>query len=131
MIIFVSVVISHGQERPQGITLSDAISIATKMIPGEVIRTERERGLYEIKIRTAVGRIEKVYCDEMTGKLAVKDNISLDEATVIASRAVPGAVIKVEFKKGNFEVKIRTANGLRQEVSVDGRNGEILKIKRD
>lgn len=131
MVIFVSVVISHGQERIQGITLTEAISIATEKIPGEVIRTERGRGLYEIKIRTADGRTEKVYLDAITGELAGKEAITLDEATVIATKAVPGEVIKVEFERGNYEVKVRTADGLRKEVYIDGRSGEVLKVKRD
>ncbi|MBE9504647.1 MAG: PepSY domain-containing protein [Proteobacteria bacterium] len=131
MVLLASVVLSHSQERPQGITLTEAIAIATEKIPGEVIRTERERGLYEIKIRTADGRIEKVYLDALTGDLAGKEAITLDEATAIATEAVPGDVIKVEFERGNYEVKIRTTNGLRKEVYIDGRSGEVLKIKRD
>ena len=131
IIILATVVMSYGEDKTKGITLNEAISIAKEKIPGEVIKTERERGLYEIKIRTAEGRIEKVYLDATTGELAGKESISLDKATAIATNAVPGEVVKVKFERGNYEVKIRTAEGLRKEVYVDGRSGEVLKIKRD
>jgi len=66
MIMLTFVAMSHGAEKGQGITLTEAIAIAKEKVPGEVLKTERERGVYEIKIRTADGRTEEVYVDAAT-----------------------------------------------------------------
>lgn len=129
MIVLGSVILSHAGEKGSGITLTEAIAIAKERAPGEVIKTELERGVYEIKIRTADGRAEKIYVDAGTGEPAGKEAITLDEATAIATKAVPGEVVKIEFERGRYEVKIRTAEGVRKEVYIDARNGEILKVK--
>jgi len=131
MVILASVIASHALEKAEGITLTEAISIAKEKVPGEVVKAERERGLYEIKIRRADGRTEKIYLDALTGKPVKNGAITIDEAIAIATGEVPGEVIKVDFEKGRYEVKIRTADGLRKEVYVDARSGEIIKVKRD
>ena len=129
MIALIFVVLSHADELPKGITLADAISIATEKAPGEVIKAELEDGLYELKIKTKVGRIEKIYLDAATGKPVKKMAISLSEATAIATKEVPGEVLKVEFERSKYEIKVRSSNGAIKEVYVDARSGKILKIK--
>ena len=129
MIILLSVIVSHGKEKVKEITLAEAISIAAETIPGEVVRAERERGLYEVKIRTGDGKTEKVYLDAFTGKAVNKKILSVDDATTVATRGFPGEIIKVEFEKGRYEIRIRTADGIGKEVYVDGETGEIIKVK--
>ncbi len=129
VVVLASVMVSIGEEKINGITLTEAISLATENISGEVVKVERERDFYEVKIRTSDGRIEKIYLDPLTGKPVKKGTITIDEATAIATEEVSGEAIKVEFEKGRYEVKIRTADGIRKEVYVDARSGEIVKVK--
>ena len=84
MVMFASVVISCRQEKSQGVTLTEGISIATERIPGEVIRTERERRFYEIKI-------------------PISDGL----------RKISGETIKTERESRFYEIKIPIADGLR------------------
>lgn len=129
VVVLVSVMVSIGEEKLNGITLTEAISLATENISGEVVKAEREKGLYEVKIRTADGRIEKIYLDAFTGKPIKKGVITIDEATAIAIREVPGEVIEVEFEKGRFEIKISSDDKKLKEVYVDAKTGEIVKVK--
>ncbi len=114
----------------QGIGIKKAIEIATEKVPGDVIKVELERGIYEVKIRTKEGRVEKVYVDARDGRIVERKNISIDDAVNIATKKVPGEVVKVEFERGIYEVKIRTPDGSVAEVYVDGRDGTIVKLKR-
>ncbi len=129
MISLVFVVLLHAGELPKGITLTEAISIATEKAPGEAIKAELEDGIYEIKIKTVSGGIEKIYLDAATGKPVEKATVSLSEATAIAKKEVPGEVLKVKFKRSKYEIKIRSTDGVLKEVYVDARSGNILKIK--
>lgn len=123
------VVISHGADKNGIIPIAEAIAIAIKHVPGDVVKAEMERGLYEIKVRTAEGKTEMVYVDSSSGEVFEKKIITLDEATAIATKKVSGKVIKVEFEKGRYEVKIVSSTGTLKEVYVDGKSGEIIKMK--
>lgn len=129
MISLIFVVLSHGGELPGKLTLADAISIATKKAPGEVIKGELEDGIYEVKIKRKSGRIENIYLDAATGKLVEKATISLDEATAIAKKEVPGEVLKVEFERGKYEIRIKDTRGAIKKVYVDAGSGNVLKVK--
>ena len=129
MISLIFVVLTHAGELPGRLTLSEAISIAIQKAPGEVIKAEFEDDIYEIKIRGEKGRIEKIYLDAATGKPIEKATVPLDEATALAVKEVPGKVLKVEFERGRYEIKIRTAGGAIKKVYVDGRSGKVLKVK--
>ena len=123
------VVVSHGADKSSIIPITEAIAIAIKHVPGDVVKAELERGLYEIKVRTAEGETVKIYLDAATGKPVEKATVSLSEATAIAKKEVPGEVIKVKFKQSKYEIKIRSTDGAIKEVYVDARSGNILKIK--
>lgn len=129
MISLIVVVLSHAGELPNKLTLADAISIAIQKVPGEVIKAELENGLYELKVKRESGRIEKIYLDAATGKPVKKVAISLSEATSIATKEVPGEVLKVEFERSKYEIKVRSSNGAIKEVYIDARSGKILKVK--
>lgn len=129
MISLIFVVLSHAGELPSKLTLADAINIATGKAPGEVIKAELEDGLYELKIKTVSGRIKKIYLDAATGKAVEKVAVSLSEATAIATKEVPGEVIKVEFERSKYEIKIRSTDRILKEVYVDARSGKVLKVK--
>ena len=129
MISLSLVVLSHAGELPKGVTLTEAISIATEKAPGEAIKAELEDGIYEIKIKTVSGRTEKIYLDAATGKPVEKATVSLSEATAIAKKEVHGEVLKVKFKRSKYEIKIRSTDGILKEVYVDARSGNILKLK--
>ena len=70
--------ISYGEEKKNNITLAEAKAIALKVIPGEIVKAEREKGHYEIKIRTSEGKIEKVYIDAKDGNIMKRDRKSYD-----------------------------------------------------
>lgn len=129
MISLIFTVLSHAGELPGRLTLAEAISIATKKAPGEIIKAELEDGIYELKIKRESGAVEKIYLDAATGKLLEKATVSLDEATSLAIKEVPGEIVKVEFERGRYEIKIRTAGGAIKKVYVDGRSGKVLKVK--
>ena len=58
--------------------MAEANAIATKAIPGDIVKTEREKGYYEIKIRTSEGIVEKVYVDAKDGNIMKRDRKSYD-----------------------------------------------------
>ena len=70
--------ITYGEEKRKSITLAEANAIATKAIPGDIVKTEREKGYYEIKIRTSEGIVEKVYVDAKDGNIMKRDRKSYD-----------------------------------------------------
>ena len=129
MISLSLVVLSHAEEISKELTLTEAITIATEKVPGEAIKAELEDGLYEIKIKTVSGKTEKIYLDAATGKPVEKATLSLNKATAIATKEVPGEVIKVEFERSKYEIKIRSTDGILKEVYIDARSGKVLKIK--
>ena len=129
MLSLLFVVLSQAGELPRGITLKEAIAIAAEKAPGEVIKAELEDGIYEIKIKGAGGETEKVHLDAATGKEVKKVPVSLGEATAIALKEVAGEVVKVEFERGRYEIKIRGTDGALKEVYVNGISGNIVKIK--
>lgn len=61
--------------------------------------------------------------------------ISMMQATEIALQQVPGEVVKaeLEFDDGvlQYEIEIRTSEGIKYEVKVDAVTGEILRVKLD
>lgn len=74
--------LAHAEEKAAGeekhkvevkvtISLEDAIAIAKKEIPGEVVEAEYERGRYEIKILKD-GKITKLYVDAKDGGIKRK-----------------------------------------------------------
>lgn len=56
-------------EENKAITLDDAIAIAQKAYPGDVVKKEKERGLYEVYIKTADGKKIKVKIDPASGEI--------------------------------------------------------------
>lgn len=61
--------------------------------------------------------------------------ISMNRAMEIALQRVPGEVIKaeLEFDDGvlQYEIEIRTNEGVKYEVKVDAVTGQILRVKLD
>lgn len=78
-IILGACTMAFAQER-QGITLEDAIGIAKREVPGEVIKAEFEDGIYEIKIMTEDGERIKVKIDAKDGSIIRKGKILKDSS---------------------------------------------------
>jgi uncharacterized membrane protein YkoI len=61
--------------------------------------------------------------------------LPLTQAIDIATRQVPGEVIKVELEdehgRAVFEIKVLAANGRVREIKLDGQDGRILEIEDD
>lgn len=70
--------VSYGEEKKNDIPMEEAIAIAVKEIPGDVIKTELEKGYYEIKVKTKEGRTEKVYVDAKDGSVLKREKKSRD-----------------------------------------------------
>ncbi len=51
------------------ISMDEAIESALNAIPGKVIETEMEDGIYEIKIRSEEGWVSEVYVDPWDGSI--------------------------------------------------------------
>lgn len=80
ILLAISSAVSYGEEKgKKDITMEEAITLASKEVPGEVIKAEFEKGYYEIKIRTAEGRIEKLYVDPRDGSILRKGKRSSDK----------------------------------------------------
>ncbi|MEK7313654.1 MAG: PepSY domain-containing protein [Deltaproteobacteria bacterium] len=66
----------HKAEVKGTISLEEAIAIAKKEVPGEVVEAEYERGRYEIKIlkdgKITDGRITEIYVDAKDGSIKRK-----------------------------------------------------------
>lgn len=120
--------ISHSGEK-QRITLTEAVKIALEKTSGEVISAELKKGVYEIKIMTEDGKIEKAYVEAEKGGVEVENRkrIPLDEATAIAVKDTPGEVVKVEFENDRYKIKIKAYEGGTAKIYVDAFSGEILK----
>ena len=118
-----------GEEKGSVMPLSEILILATKKVPGKVVKAELKQGLYEVIIISSKGKEERVYINAIEGKVEEKLVLSLDEATEIALKNVAGEVIKVEFERGKYEFKIRTSKGDKKEVYIDSRSGKVLKVK--
>ena len=119
--------------KQSAISIEEATKIARDHVKGEVIKVEREQGLYEVKVLTTDGKPVKLYIDAATGKVVRKGKrrISLDTAISIAKKAVSGEVVKAELERGRYEVKIRLENGRIAELYIDATTGEIIKSKKE
>ena len=62
-------------EGRQGITLEDAINIASREVPGKVIEAEFEEVIYEVNIRTESGERVKFKIDPKDGTIIRKGRI--------------------------------------------------------
>lgn len=56
-------------EEKKAVTLDEAVAIATKAYPGEVLKKEKERGLLEVYIKTEDGKKVKVKIDPASGEI--------------------------------------------------------------
>ncbi|MDH4101270.1 MAG: PepSY domain-containing protein [Nitrospirota bacterium] len=56
-------------EEKKALTLDDAVGIAQKAYPGEVVKKEKERGLFEVYVKTADGKTVKVKIDPASGDI--------------------------------------------------------------
>jgi len=118
-----------GEEKGSVMPLTEVLMLATKKVPGKVIKAELKQGLYEVIIISSEGKEESVYIDAIKRKVVEKSGISLDIATKIALEKVPGQILKVEFERGRYEFKIMSDSGKKKKVYIDSRSGEVLKIK--
>lgn len=61
--------------------------------------------------------------------------ITIEEAIRIARQQVPGEVVKVELERKGprliYEVDIVTSQGVKYEVEMDARTGEVLEVEID
>jgi len=126
MLFLASIAMALASDNKPDVSISDAISIAKGQVPGRVIRAKWEKGIYEVRIRTGDGENKTLFIDDAKGSVLYRDIISVDDAVGIATGEVPGRVIKVEFEKGLYEVKIRTKDGNKVEVKVDSAGGKVL-----
>lgn len=62
-------------EERQGINLEEAISIATKEVPGRVLEAEFENGVYEVKVKTENGEKIKMKIGPGDGTILRKGKV--------------------------------------------------------
>ncbi len=87
--------------------------------------------MYEIKIRTEGGKVEKLYVDAKKGGGEAKKGISLDQATAIALEDTPGEVIGVAVDGNRYRVKVKPEKGSGTvKIYVDAVSGKIVKKKK-
>lgn len=109
------------------VDLSRAVETASTEVAGEVIGAELDGDVYEVRIRTADGSVKRVYVSTADGAVVERKRLSLDDAVAAATAEVPGEVIKVEFERGRYEVKVRAHDGSVVELYVDAEDGAVVK----
>jgi len=112
------------------VSMEEAAAIALDIIPGQLFRVQFVRGVYDVDIKTASGRIEKVFVDIKGNIVQDKKDITEDEAVAVALQEIKGEVEKVEKKKEYYVVHIRVNADVRYYVYVSSKNGEITKKKK-
>ena len=110
--------------------MEEAAAIALDIIPGELFRVQFVRGVYDVDIKTASGKIEKVFVDLKGNIVKEKEDITEDEAVAVALQEIKGEVEKVETKKEHYVVHIRVNADVRYYVHVNSKNGEVTQKKK-
>ncbi|MBE9535634.1 MAG: hypothetical protein IMF07_00500 [Proteobacteria bacterium] len=129
-------VVQKKQESPKPkpgkkyVSMEEAAAIALDIIPGELFKVQFVRGVYDIDIKTASGKIEKVFVDLKGSIVQEKEDITEDEAVAVALQEIKGEVEKVVKKKEYYIVHIRINADVRYYVHVSSKNGEITKKKK-
>lgn len=124
------------------ITMDQAIERALNVIPGKVVETEREHGVYEIKIRSIHGWEAEVYVDPFNGTiLKIKGahdhrtvprlkELTLNDARKLVEKRIRkktnlkiGKIVSIQ---GHFEVEILSKdNSLHDALVVHKDTGAI------
>ena len=112
------------------VSMEEAAAIALDIIPGELFRVQFVRGVYDVDIKTASGKLEKVFVDLKGNIVQEKEDITEDEAVAVALQEIKGEVEKVEKKKEHYVVHIRVNADLRYYVHVNSKNGEVTQKKK-
>lgn len=77
ILLLYSLTSSHSEDKRVG--LDEAISIALKIAPGNIIKAKLEKDSYEIKIRRFDGDTEKIEIDAWTGRILKRNIKSSDK----------------------------------------------------
>jgi len=132
------------------ISMTEAVAIATKAVPGEVTNARKKDEAYHLEIETGEGNIERLLIDgdgnvsrleeeeeEIVQKKETsptpessKKYTSMEEAAAIALDIIPGQLFKVQFVRGVYDVDIKTPSGRIEKVFVDLK-GSIVQEKED
>lgn len=132
------------------ISMTEAVTIAAKAVPGEVTNAQKKGEVYHLEIETAGGKTERLLIDG-DGNLSMmeeaeeeivqkKENpaipksgkkyVSMEEAAAIALGIIPGELFRVQFVRGVYDVDIKTPSGKIEKVFVDLK-GKVVQEKED
>ena len=149
VLVPLAVLLSSPQALAGGISFDEGKALALEKMPGKIIETERDHGVYEYEIKQEDGSIGEVEIDAATGTiLEVKierfgsnydvpePKISADQAKDAAAAHLGKAAKIVEsayvLVNGAWVYEIEAdLDGAEYEVLVDAMSGEVLSAVLD
>ena len=129
------------------VTAEEAVQIALKRVPGEVVEIELEGHksdpVWEVVVRGEDGAGSELKIDALSGEILKEKSedlskgqeetpkVSALEAIDIALEAMPGTLKEAELELEDsvliWEVKVRAENSDKYKFEIDADTGEILK----
>lgn len=89
--------------------------------------------LFTVATASAVASGKQLNQDQVRDALKSGEIRSLDDVTAIATKAVPGQIIKVEIERSHgilvYEFKIIGTNGRIREIKINAKTLDVLEIE--
>ncbi len=111
-------------------SMERAAEIALAKVPGTLFKVQFAQGAYDVDIKTAGGKLEKVFVDMEGNILKERVSLTLDEAIAIAQQKVQGEVHEKKEKKDYFDIHIRPGDQYNYLLRIDKKSGEIIKTSK-
>lgn len=121
---------------PGGIDLARAVQIAEAAGYRDIVDIDREDDSWELRVRGADGRKQRVYIEAATGDIlwpAQPGQRQLSAAEVMAKLAAAGygEVRELERDDGYWGAEVRGTDGLSRDLRIHPLTGAITEARRD
>ncbi|MEE9543622.1 MAG: hypothetical protein V3V95_07555 [Thermodesulfobacteriota bacterium] len=105
------------------ITINQAIEAATGFVQGVPMNAEWQRGYLEISIGSDEVRVEKVYFDPKSGRMA---GLNLRDDDDFIGATEESGNVKLEYVNGFYKIRILKADGQVSDVYVNEADGKVF-----
>lgn len=121
---------------PGGIDLARAVQIAEAAGYRDILEVDREDDSWELKVRDAEGRRQRVYIEAATGDIlwpAQPGQQQLSAAEVMAKLGAAGygEVRELERDEGYWSAEVRGSSGLSRDLRIHPLTGAIREESRE
>lgn len=121
---------------PGGIDLARAVQIAEAAGYRDILEVDREDDSWELKVRDAEGRRQRVYIEAVTGDIlwpAQPGQQQLSAAEVMAKLGAAGygEVRELERDEGYWSAEVRGSSGLSRDLRIHPLTGAIREESRE